>query len=112
LPSAAGAPGASRVQISGYGDEKAAVIAQSLGGGGGVGGINISGGIAMDGQLTVGIGGFGVLEDDENTMLMDDEKFPPEYAAVSQEHLKAYNFFCVFNEISIFMNYKIPGNAG
>jgi len=53
------APGADRVQVSATGDERSAVIAQSLGGGGGIGGINVSGGISMDGQLTVGIGGFG-----------------------------------------------------
>ncbi len=52
-------PAATPIQISSYGDGASAVIAQSLGGSGGAGGINISGGISMDGQLTVGIGGFG-----------------------------------------------------
>ncbi len=54
-----GAPGADRVQVQAIGDDRTAVIAQSLGGGGGNGGINISGGVAMDGTLTVGVGGFG-----------------------------------------------------
>ena len=40
----------------------------------------------------IGIGGIGVLDADENGLLMDKEGFPPEYAAVSQEHLKAYHF--------------------
>ena len=53
------APDADRVQVVASGDERSAVIAQSLGGSGGIGGINVSGGISLDGQLTVGIGGFG-----------------------------------------------------
>ncbi|MBB4082090.1 hypothetical protein GGR12_000929 [Brevundimonas lenta] len=54
-----GSPDATRVQASAIGDNRSAVIVQSVGGGGGAGGINISGGIAMDGVLTAGIGGFG-----------------------------------------------------
>ncbi|NWP47886.1 hypothetical protein GY986_25925, partial [Escherichia coli] len=46
-------------QVVASGDERSAVIAQSLGGSGGIGGINVSGGISLDGQLTAGIGGFG-----------------------------------------------------
>ena len=53
------APGANRVQVVSVGDDRIAVGAQSIGGGGGAGGINISGGISMDGQLVAGIGGFG-----------------------------------------------------
>ncbi|HYD28092.1 autotransporter outer membrane beta-barrel domain-containing protein [Brevundimonas sp.] len=53
------APGTDRVQVSAVGDDRSAVIAQSVGGGGGAGGINVSGGIALDGQLTAGVGGFG-----------------------------------------------------
>src|SRR5690606_22033972 len=53
------APGADRVQVAATGDDRSAVIAQSVGGGGGSGGINISGGAALDGQLTAGVGGFG-----------------------------------------------------
>lgn len=41
------------------GDAKAAIIAQSIGGGGGNGGMNVSGGIVLDGPMVVGIGGFG-----------------------------------------------------
>ncbi|WP_269514563.1 autotransporter outer membrane beta-barrel domain-containing protein [Brevundimonas subvibrioides] len=52
-------PGATRIQAVSAGDDRSAVTAQSIGGGGGSGGMNISGGIAMDGQLTAGIGGFG-----------------------------------------------------
>jgi hypothetical protein len=40
----------------------------------------------------VAIGGMGVLNADENTLLMDTEEFPQEYAAVSKEHLKAFEF--------------------
>jgi uncharacterized protein len=40
----------------------------------------------------VAIGGLGVLNDGENSLLMEGETFPSEYAAVSQEHLKAYQF--------------------
>ncbi|KQW78785.1 autotransporter outer membrane beta-barrel domain-containing protein [Brevundimonas sp. Root1279] len=54
-----GSPDASRVQVSAIGDSRSAVAVQSIGGGGGNGGINVSGGIAMDGVLTAGIGGFG-----------------------------------------------------
>ena len=53
------APGADRVQVVSVGDDRIAAGVQSIGGGGGAGGINISGGISMDGQLVAGIGGFG-----------------------------------------------------
>jgi hypothetical protein len=46
-------------RVSSIGDGKFAVGAQSVGGGGGNGGINVSAGIVMDGQLTAGVGGFG-----------------------------------------------------
>ncbi|MCC6925260.1 autotransporter outer membrane beta-barrel domain-containing protein [Novosphingobium sp.] len=49
----------SRVQVQGIGDNQMAFAAQSIGGGGGSGGMNISGGISTAGQLTIGIGGFG-----------------------------------------------------
>ncbi len=45
--------------VSAVGDDRFAIGAQSLGGGGGNGGINVSGGVVIDGQLTAGIGGFG-----------------------------------------------------
>ncbi|WP_312821267.1 hypothetical protein, partial [Brevundimonas sp.] len=47
------------IQIQANGDNRSAVLAQSIGGGGGNGGLNVSAGVAHDGQLTVGIGGFG-----------------------------------------------------
>ncbi|HWE47241.1 MAG TPA: autotransporter outer membrane beta-barrel domain-containing protein [Caulobacteraceae bacterium] len=43
--------------VTSVGDDMAGVIAQSIGGGGGDGGINVSGGLSMDGQLTIGVGG-------------------------------------------------------
>jgi hypothetical protein len=58
-PAIAGVTGTERGQVRAAGDERSAVIAQSLGGGGGVGGIHISGGVALGGTLTTGIGGFG-----------------------------------------------------
>ncbi|XBQ17128.1 MAG: hypothetical protein ABL308_04435 [Oceanicaulis sp.] len=48
-----------RVSIVAAGDDKSAVIAQSIGGGGGNGGFNISGNITLDGAATIGVGGFG-----------------------------------------------------
>ena len=50
---------ANHVQVQGIGDGRSAVIVQSVGGGGGVGGINVSGGISTNGNLVAGIGGFG-----------------------------------------------------
>ena len=41
------------------GDYRSAVTAQSVGGGGGNGAINVSGSVTLNGQLTVGVGGFG-----------------------------------------------------
>ena len=52
---------AARSQIQAIGDDRTAITVQSVGGGGGVGGLNISGGVAMAGTLTAGIGGFGGL---------------------------------------------------
>jgi hypothetical protein len=45
--------------VQAIGDNRFGVGAQSVGGGGGRGGMNISGGIAMDGVLAAGVGGFG-----------------------------------------------------
>ncbi|MRN50543.1 hypothetical protein GJU94_12000 [Brucella sp. 10RB9214] len=53
------APGADRVLIQASGDNKSAAIAQSIGGGGGAGDINIAGSLALDGSVTIGIGGSG-----------------------------------------------------
>ncbi|MBI1683798.1 autotransporter outer membrane beta-barrel domain-containing protein [Caulobacter hibisci] len=50
---------ADRAQMVAAGDGETAVLIQSVGGGGGSGGINIAGGLAMNGSATVGIGGFG-----------------------------------------------------
>jgi putative NADH-flavin reductase len=38
----------------------------------------------------IGIGGMGILNAGEKTLLMDEESFPPEYLAVSMEHKKSY----------------------
>jgi len=56
------------VQIQAMGDNRSAVIAQSIGGGGGNGGLNVSGGIVTEGSLTVGIGGFGGAGGDAETV--------------------------------------------
>ncbi|WP_312814001.1 autotransporter outer membrane beta-barrel domain-containing protein [Brevundimonas sp.] len=48
-----------RIQVQANGDNRSAVMAQSIGGGGGNGGLNVSGSLTLDGQLTAGIGGFG-----------------------------------------------------
>ncbi len=52
-------PGSSAVDVVAQGDDNSAVTAQSIGGGGGDGAINVSGGLAMGGTLAVGVGGFG-----------------------------------------------------
>lgn len=38
----------------------------------------------------IGIGGLGILQADEDTLLMDTPDFPEKFLPVSQEHLKAY----------------------
>ena len=48
-----------RIQVQGSGDNRSAIIAQSIGGGGGVGGLNFAGGFAANGTAAIGIGGFG-----------------------------------------------------
>jgi hypothetical protein len=40
----------------------------------------------------VAIAGIGVLETEDGKLLMEADDFPTQYAAVSQEHLKALNF--------------------
>ncbi|HEU5137676.1 MAG TPA: autotransporter outer membrane beta-barrel domain-containing protein [Steroidobacteraceae bacterium] len=45
--------------VASVGDQRFGVGAQSIGGGGGNGGMNVSGGIVMDGQMVGGVGGFG-----------------------------------------------------
>ncbi len=46
-------------EVIAIGDHRFGIGAQSIGGGGGNGGMNIAGGVAMDGQITAGVGGFG-----------------------------------------------------
>lgn len=38
----------------------------------------------------IGIGGMGVLNADENTLLLDSDDYPPEYVPVGREHQIAY----------------------
>ncbi|MGY6531801.1 hypothetical protein [Glycocaulis sp.] len=52
-------PGTERALIQSTGDDRFAVGAQSIGGGGGAGAFNISGGISSNGQIVAGVGGFG-----------------------------------------------------
>ena len=40
----------------------------------------------------VALGGMGVLDTEENDLIMNEEGFPAEHIAVSMEHLKAYQF--------------------
>jgi putative NADH-flavin reductase len=40
----------------------------------------------------VAIGGFGVLNADENTLLIDQEDYPKEFIPVGKEHQKAYEY--------------------
>ncbi|MEM1128999.1 MAG: autotransporter outer membrane beta-barrel domain-containing protein [Pseudomonadota bacterium] len=46
-------------EIYAYGDGQSGIMAQSVGGGGGHGGLNVSTGIVSDTTLVVGVGGFG-----------------------------------------------------
>lgn len=40
----------------------------------------------------IAIGGMGVLNADENTLLIDGDDYPPEYIPVGKEHQKAYEY--------------------
>ena len=40
----------------------------------------------------IGIGGLGILDADDDTMLMDTPDFPQQYVVVSQEHYKAFEY--------------------
>jgi hypothetical protein len=40
----------------------------------------------------VGIGGMGLLNADETTLLIDGDNYPPEYLPVGREHQKAYEY--------------------
>ncbi len=43
-------------------------------------------------QRIIAIGGLGVLNADENTLLIDKENYPKEYLPVGKEHEQAYNY--------------------
>jgi uncharacterized protein len=43
-------------------------------------------------QRIVALGGMGILNFDENTLLMDTEDYPKQYLPVGEEHRKAYEF--------------------
>lgn len=60
----------------------------------------------------VAIGGMGILNADETTLLMDQEDYPPEYLPVSNEHHKAYE---LLNESGLDWTFVCPPtiiNAG
>jgi putative NADH-flavin reductase len=40
----------------------------------------------------VGIGGMGLLNADETTLLIDEDSYPPEYLPVGREHQKAFEY--------------------
>lgn len=40
----------------------------------------------------VGVGGMGILNMDEDTLIMDTPEFPTQYIPVCEEHLKAYKY--------------------
>jgi hypothetical protein len=46
-------------RITSYGNGRSAILASSIGGGGGNGGLNVSGGISSDSPIIVGVGGMG-----------------------------------------------------
>ncbi|KQN39323.1 hypothetical protein ASG37_06985 [Sphingomonas sp. Leaf407] len=54
-----GAISGPRIQVQGTGDQKSAIYVASIGGGGGDGALNVSGGITTEGQVVAGIGGSG-----------------------------------------------------
>ena len=53
------------------GDDRSAILAQSIGGGGGNGGLNVSGGVAADAPIVFGMGGFGAGGGQANTVTVD-----------------------------------------
>jgi hypothetical protein len=54
-----GSPDSNAVAVTAVGDNRSAVIAQSIGGGGGQGAINVAGGLSLGGAVQLGVGGFG-----------------------------------------------------
>lgn len=55
----------------------------------------------------VAIGGLGVLNADENTLLVDKDDYPAEYKAVGFEHKKAYE---ILNESGLDWTFVCPPN--
>ena len=55
----------------------------------------------------IGIGGLGVLNADENSLLVDKEDYPPEYKAVGLEHKKAFE---LLNESGLDWTFVCPPN--
>ena len=55
----------------------------------------------------IGIGGLGVLNADENSLLVDKEDYPPEYKAVGLEHKKAFE---LLNESGLNWTFVCPPN--
>ena len=55
----------------------------------------------------IAIGGLGVLNADENSLLVDKEDYPPEYKAVGLEHKKAYE---LLNESGLDWTFVCPPN--
>ncbi|MEP7237785.1 MAG: SDR family oxidoreductase [Ferruginibacter sp.] len=55
----------------------------------------------------IAIGGLGVLNADENSLLVDKDDYPPEYKAVGFEHKKAYE---LLNESGLNWTFVCPPN--
>lgn len=55
----------------------------------------------------ISIGGLGVLNADENSLLVDKEDYPPEYKAVGLEHKKAFE---LLNESGLDWTFVCPPN--
>lgn len=55
----------------------------------------------------IGIGGLGVLNAGENSLLIDKDDYPPEYKAVGLEHKKAYE---LLNESGLDWTFVCPPN--
>ena len=53
------------------------------------------------------MGGMGVLNADENSLLVDKDDYPPEYKAVGLEHKKAYE---LLNESGLDWTFVCPPN--
>ena len=60
-----------------------------------------------DVKRIIGIGGLGVLNADENSLLVDKDDYPAEYKAVGLEHKKAYE---LLNESGLDWTFVCPPN--